>query len=171
MEWDFYYKPAKKRAKKNLQNKIHHKQDKERLKITPAIQENQDKEQHRRATTSHRKAIPKEQEPGECLVVIESHDNDEACCRSFRSKFRHLFKSPDECMAIWMRNQQDNSQEMENYRKKITNQTLDFVSGHSVITSTPTVLGALKRTLQELLVWNHAQGAHGSMDHSLKGWS
>jgi hypothetical protein len=36
-------------------------------------------------------------------------------------------------------------------RKKITNQTSDFVSGHSVIASTPTVLEALKRTLQELL--------------------
>jgi hypothetical protein len=29
---------------------------------SPAIQEKQDKEQHRRATTNHRKAIPKEHE-------------------------------------------------------------------------------------------------------------
>jgi hypothetical protein len=44
-------------------------QDKERLKITPSIQENQDKEQHRRATTNHRKAIPKEQQIGADFIT------------------------------------------------------------------------------------------------------
>jgi hypothetical protein len=61
-------------------------QDKERLKITPLIQENQDKEQHRRATTSHRKAIPKEHEwdyrEWEHDCAFEDYDDVvEACCR------------------------------------------------------------------------------------------
>jgi hypothetical protein len=47
---DYYYKTIKKRAKETI--KEHDTpQDKERLKTTPLIQENQDKEQHRRATT------------------------------------------------------------------------------------------------------------------------
>ena len=112
MDWDFCYKPAKKRkeSKKTLQNKTHHK-TKNDLKIAPliCIQENQDKEQHRRATTSHRKAIPKEQQLGADFIIIESHDHDEACCRSFRSKFRHLFTSPDECMAVRLRIQHDDT--------------------------------------------------------------
>jgi hypothetical protein len=49
-----------KTAKKGVKETIKEQdtpQDKERLRIiTPLIQENQDKEQHRRATTSHRKA-------------------------------------------------------------------------------------------------------------------
>jgi hypothetical protein len=57
MDWDFYYHPAKKRAKKNTTEQDT-PQDKERLKITLAIQETQDKEQHQRATTNHRKAMP-----------------------------------------------------------------------------------------------------------------
>jgi hypothetical protein len=118
-------------------------QDKERLKTTPLIQENQDKEQHRRATTSHRKAIPKEQQLGADFITIESHDHDEACCRSFRSKFRHPFTSPDKCMTVWLRIQHDNTQEGENYRKTITNRAADHATRHSVITSTPTILGAL----------------------------
>ena len=60
---DYYYKTVKKRAKETTTEQDT-PQDKERLKITPTIQENQDKEQHRRATTSHRKAIPKEQQLG-----------------------------------------------------------------------------------------------------------
>jgi hypothetical protein len=58
-----YCKTTKKRAKETIKEQDT-PQDKERLKITPLIQENQDKEQHRRATTSHRKAIPKEQQIG-----------------------------------------------------------------------------------------------------------
>jgi hypothetical protein len=107
---------CKKRAKETIKEQDT-PQDKERLKITPLIQENQDKEQHRRATTSHRKAIPKEQKLGPDFIIIESHDHDGACCRSFRSKFRHLFASPDECMAVWLRTQHDNTQEGGNYRK------------------------------------------------------
>ena len=55
-------------------------------------------------------------------------------------------------MTVWLRIQHDNTQEGENYRKKtITNRAADHATRHSAITSTPTVLGALKRTLQELL--------------------
>jgi hypothetical protein len=61
MTTDYYYKTAKKRAKETIKEQDT-PQDKERLKIIPLIQENQDKEQHRRATTSHRKVIPKEHE-------------------------------------------------------------------------------------------------------------
>jgi hypothetical protein len=61
---DYYHKTAKKGVKEAIKEQDT-PQDKERLKITPLIQENQDKEQHRRATTSHRKAIPKEHEMGQ----------------------------------------------------------------------------------------------------------
>jgi hypothetical protein len=117
---DYYYKAVKRRAKETIkeQDMIHTPQDKGRLKITPTLQENQDKEQHRRATTSHRKAIPKEQQLGGDFITIESHDHDEACCRSSRSKFRHPFTSSDECMAVWLRIQHDNTQEGGNYRKR-----------------------------------------------------
>ena len=59
MDWDYY------RTAPLMAQITHHKthdtpQDKERLKITPLKQEIQDKEQHRRATASHRKEIPKE---------------------------------------------------------------------------------------------------------------
>ena len=54
-------------------------------------------------------------------------------------------------MAVWLRIQHDGTQEGENYRKTITNRAMDHATRHSAITSTPTVLGALKRTLQELL--------------------
>ena len=56
-------------------------QDKERLKITPLIQEIQDKEQHRRATTSHRKAIPKEHEWDDQGDTTEDHEYDGITCR------------------------------------------------------------------------------------------
>jgi hypothetical protein len=114
---DYYYKTAKTGVKETIKEQDT-PQDKERLKSTTLIQENQDKEQHRRATTSHRKAIPKEQQLGADFIIIESHDHDEACCRSFRSKFRHLFTSPGERMTVWLRIQHDNTQEGENYRKK-----------------------------------------------------
>jgi hypothetical protein len=62
MTTGYYYRAVKKGVKETTTDQDT-PQDKERLKITPAIQENQDKEQHRRAaTTSHRKAIPKEHE-------------------------------------------------------------------------------------------------------------
>jgi hypothetical protein len=117
---DYYYKTAKKGVRETTKEQDT-PQDKERLKVMhiPLTQETQDKEQHRRATTSHRrKAIPKEQQLGADFIIIESHDHDEACCRSFRSKFRHPFTSPDECMKVWLRTQHDNTQEGENYRKK-----------------------------------------------------
>ena len=106
---DYYYKTAKKGVKETIKEQDT-PQDKERLKITPLIQENQDKEQHRRATTSHRKAIPKEQEWGYQVELIEGHDDDghvvlkcyndeEACCKYFRDALRHHFTSPEVCMA------------------------------------------------------------------------
>jgi hypothetical protein len=69
-------------------------QDKERLKITPTIQEIQDKEQHRRATTSHRKANPKEHEWGYQEESIEGCDAIAAKqaaggASGFRNEFRH----------------------------------------------------------------------------------
>jgi hypothetical protein len=57
---DYYSKTTKTRVKEAIKEQDT-PQDKKRLKITPLLQEIQDKEQHRRATTSHRKAIPKEQ--------------------------------------------------------------------------------------------------------------
>ena len=171
MTTDYYYKTAKNRVKETIKEQDT-PQDKERLKITPLKQENQDKEQHRRATTNHRKAIPKEQQIGADFITIESHDHDKAFCRSFRSKFRHLFTSPDECMAVWLRIQHDNTQEGGNYRKKtITNQAADHATRNSAITSSPTVFRALKRTLQELLGSVRWYGTmpigYSSMDHSL----
>jgi hypothetical protein len=70
-----YSKTAKKRAKETTTEQGT-PQDKGRLKITPTIQENQDKEQHRRTTTNHRKAIPKEHEWGYQEEFIEGHDGD-----------------------------------------------------------------------------------------------
>jgi hypothetical protein len=109
---DHYCKTTKKRVKETIKEQDT-PQNKERLKNTPLIQENQDKEQHRRATTSHRKAIPKEQQIGAdfIFIIIESHDHDEACCRSFRSKFRHLFTSTGECITAGLRIQHDNTKE------------------------------------------------------------
>jgi Flp pilus assembly protein TadB len=53
---DYYSKTTKTRKKEAIKEQDT-PQDKKRLKITPLIQEIQDKEQHRRATTSHRKEI------------------------------------------------------------------------------------------------------------------
>ena len=61
MDWDYYTNHDENEQIKTTTEQDT-PQDKERLKITPLKQEIQDKEQHRRATTSHRKAIPKEQE-------------------------------------------------------------------------------------------------------------
>jgi hypothetical protein len=62
MDWDYHTNHDKNEQIKTTTEQDT-PQDKERLKITPLKQENQDKEQHRRATTSHtRKAIPKEQQ-------------------------------------------------------------------------------------------------------------
>jgi hypothetical protein len=83
---DYYSKTAKKRAKETTTEQ-NTPQDKGRLKITPTIQENQDKEQHRRATTNHRKAIPKEHEWDYQEESIEGYDSDEASCRCFRNEF------------------------------------------------------------------------------------
>jgi hypothetical protein len=55
---DYYSKTTKTGVKETIKEQDT-PQDKERLKIKPLKQETQDKEQHRRATTSHRKAIPK----------------------------------------------------------------------------------------------------------------
>jgi hypothetical protein len=150
MTTDYYSKAVKKRAKETTTEQDT-PQDKGRLKITPTMQENQDKEQHRRATTGHRKAIPKEHEWDYQEESIEGCDYDKASCRCLRNEFRHRFTSPDECMVEWLRIQHGNSQEMENYRKMITNRTSDCTSGSGCLVKTPTVLKALKRTLQELL--------------------
>jgi hypothetical protein len=90
MDWDFYYHPAKKRAKKNYRTKDT-PQDKGRLKITPTIQENQDKEQHRRATTNHRKVIPKEHEWDYQEEFIEDYEYEGVICRYSRAALRHRF--------------------------------------------------------------------------------
>jgi hypothetical protein len=167
MDWDYYYKPDENEQIKTTTEQDT-PQDKERLKITPPLQKSQDKEQHRRATTSHRKAIPKEQKLGADFIIIESHDHDEACCRGFRSKFRHPFTSPDECMTVWLRIQHDNTQEGEIYRKTVANRAADHATRHSAISSTPTVLGALKRTPQGLL---GSDRWHGTMPiESLVVW-
>ena len=147
---DYYSKAVKRRAKEATTEQDT-PQDKERLKITPTIQESQDKEQYRRATTGHRKAIPKEHERDYQEEPIGGHDYDEGSCGCFRNEFRHRFTSPDECMVEWLRIQHGDSQEMENYRKMITNRTSDYTSGSGCLAKTPTVLKALKRTLQELL--------------------
>jgi hypothetical protein len=51
---DYYSKAFKRRAQETTTEQDT-SQDKERLKTTPTLQEIQDKEQQRRATTSHRK--------------------------------------------------------------------------------------------------------------------
>ena len=170
---DHYCKTTKKRVKETIKEQDT-PQNKERLKNTPLIQENQDKAQHRRATTSHRKAIPKEQQIGADFIITESHDHDEVCCRSFRSKFRHLFTLPDERMAVWLRIQHDNTQEGENYRKTITNRAMDHATRHSAMhyqlthgtrsssEDTPRASGR-----QYQMVWNHAHWVFSSMGHSL----
>ena len=54
-----YYKPNEERAQEAITREQDTPQDKERLKTTPALQGNQDKELQRRATTSHKvEAIP-----------------------------------------------------------------------------------------------------------------
>jgi hypothetical protein len=121
MTTDYYFKTAKKRAKETIKEQDT-PQDKARLKITLLIQENQDKEQHRRATTSHRKAIPKEHEwdyqeeaiegyDGDGHVVLKCYNDEEACCKYFRDALRHRrFTSPEVCTAEWMSIQQNNTQ-------------------------------------------------------------
>jgi hypothetical protein len=106
-----YYKPNQETIPREQDTP----QDKERLKITPTlcIQGNQDKELQRRATTSHRKAIPKEREWGGQGESIEGDDYDEASCRSSRNKFRHHFTSPDVCMVEWLKLPHDNTPEGE----------------------------------------------------------
>jgi hypothetical protein len=117
---DYYSKTTKTRVKETIKEQDT-PQDKGRLKITPSIQEIQDKEQHRRATTSHRKAIPKEQGWDYQEEIIEVYDDDghvvfksfndvEGCCYYFRNALRHNFTSPEECMAEWMSIQQNNTQ-------------------------------------------------------------
>jgi capsule polysaccharide modification protein KpsS len=114
----------------------------------PAIQENQDKEQHRRATTSHRKAIPKEQEWGYQEESIEGYDddghvvlkcyNDEgACCTYFRDALRHRFTSPGVHMAEWMSIQQNNTQYCVNQRTMIANAALIYNEGNGGFASKP----------------------------------
>jgi hypothetical protein len=98
MGWDFYCHPAKKRAK-NKTTEQDTPQDKGRLKITPTIQETQDKEQHRRATTGLREAIPKEHERDYQEESIEDYEYEGVTCRYFRAALRHRFTSPKACMA------------------------------------------------------------------------
>jgi hypothetical protein len=131
----------------------------------PLIQEIQDKEQHRRATTIHRKAIPKEQGWGyqeeviegyayddDGNVVFKCYNADEACCKYFRDALRHRFTSPEKCMAEWMSIQQNNTQYCVTQRAIITNATLMISNERNGrFASKPTLLKALKRTLQEVL--------------------
>jgi hypothetical protein len=55
---DYYYKTGKKGVKGTVTEQDYTNRT-ERLKITPTLQENEDKEQHQRATTSHRKSNSK----------------------------------------------------------------------------------------------------------------
>jgi len=155
---DYYSKTTKTRVKETIKEQDT-PQDKKRLKITPLIQEIQDKEQHRRATTSHRKAIPKEQEWGDQVGIIEGYDDDghvvfksfsdvERCCYYFREALRHHFTSPEECMAEWMSIQQNNTQYCVTQRAIIMSEAL---KKEQYFASKPTLLKALKRTLQEML--------------------
>ena len=98
---DYYNKTTKTRAKETIKEQDTPR-DKERLKITPSKQEIQDKEQHRRATTSHRKAIPKEHDWEYQEGLIEDYDYDNATWRYFRAALRHRFASREACMAEWM---------------------------------------------------------------------
>ena len=75
MDWD-YYRTAPLMTQIKTTTEQDTPQDKERLKITPLKQEIQDKEQHRRATTSHRKAIPKEHDWEYQEGLIEDYDYD-----------------------------------------------------------------------------------------------
>jgi hypothetical protein len=131
---DYCSKAVKRRAKETTIEQDT-PQDKERLKITPTIQENQDKERHRRATTNHRKAIPKEHEwdyqeepiegyDGDENAVLKCYDGDEASCFCFRDALRHRFTSPEVCMAEWMSIQQNNTRCCVNQRTMITNATV-----------------------------------------------
>jgi hypothetical protein len=89
---DCYSKAVRQRAKEtNTEQDT--PQDKERLKIPPTIQEIQDKEQHRRATTNHRKAIPKEQEWDDQEESIEDDEYEEVSCRYSRAAPQHRFTS------------------------------------------------------------------------------
>jgi hypothetical protein len=161
---DYYSRAVKKRAKETATEQDT-PQDKERLKITPTTQETQDKEQHRRATTNHRKAIPKEQEWDDQEESIEDCDYDEGSCRCFREAPRHRFTSPGVCMVEWMRIQQNNTQCCVNYRKWIVNITTAFVSGNGPLAKTPTGLKAVKRTLQEPLGSDSCQHPAPSRQH------
>jgi hypothetical protein len=99
---DYYSKAIKKRAKETTTEQGT-PQDRGRLKITPAIQENEDKLQHRRATTNHRKAIPKEHEWDYQVESIEDYEYEEIIsCRYPRAALPHRFTSPEARMEEWM---------------------------------------------------------------------
>jgi hypothetical protein len=151
MDWDFCYHPAKKRAKKKLQNKIHHKTNKERLKITPTIQETQDKEQHRRATKKHGKLIPKEHEWDYQEELIEDYKYKGVTCRYSGLRYDTVLHRQTHGMAEWMNIQQSNTQYCVHRRTKITNTTLDYNSGNGNFARSPTSLKTFKRALQEML--------------------
>jgi hypothetical protein len=54
-------------------------------------------------------------------------------------------------MAEWMNVQQNNTQYFVNQRTMITNATSNYNSGNGGFARSPTLLKALKRTLQEML--------------------
>jgi hypothetical protein len=114
---DYYSKAIKKRAKERTTEEGT-PQDRDRLKITPTRQETQDKVQHRRATTSHRKAIPKEHEWDYQEESIGDYEYEETSCRYFRAAPRHRFTSPGARMEEWMSIQQSNTQYCVNERNK-----------------------------------------------------
>jgi hypothetical protein len=108
--------------------------------IIPLKQEIQDKEQHRRATTSHRKSIPKEHDWEYQEGLIEDYDYDNVTWRYFRAALRHRFASRDACMAEWMNIQQSNTQYYVNERNKIIKTALDYNSGNGDFARSPTLL-------------------------------
>jgi hypothetical protein len=58
-------------------------------------------------------------------------------------------------MAEWMSIQQNNTQYCTNQRTTITNAALNYNEGNGGFASKPTLLKALKRTLQEMLGTRH----------------
>jgi hypothetical protein len=150
MDWE-YYRTAPLMTQIKTTTEQDTPQDKERLKITPLKQEIQDKEQHRRATTSHRKAIPKEHDWEYQEGLIEDYDYDNATWRYFRAALRHRFASREARMAEWMNIQQSNTQYCVIERHKAIRKTRDYISGSGYFVRSPMTRKTSKRALQELL--------------------
>jgi hypothetical protein len=155
MDWDFYYHPAKKRAKKNPYRTRYTTRQRTIKGYTKTIQEIKTKSSRAASAShdkNHGKAIPKEHEWGYQEEFIEDYEYEGVTCRYFRAALRHRFTSPDACMAEWMNIQQSSTQYCVNRRTKVINTTMDYNSGNgSYCQITHTLLKAFKRALQEML--------------------